>query len=116
MKFDKKSPCESCPYRRDARQEFWHPAEFVGLLANDADPVMGKMYACHEGKKLAHEDRSMCAGWLLDQKRRGLPSIQLRLLLTQSEEARAMLEEVNADGLDLYDSIEEMCEANGVES
>lgn len=107
MKFDKKSPCASCPYRRDARPEFWHPEEFIRLRANDADPIRGSMYACHEGRKLAHEERSMCAGWLLDQKRRGLPAIQLRLLLTQSEEARAAIEEVSDNGLDLYDSIED---------
>lgn len=103
------TPCPSCPYRRDARPEFWHPTEFVRLLANDANSLEGGIYHCHQGRKLPPE------GWLLDQKKRGLPSIKLRLLLLTNPESCELLETVHDGGLSLYDSIEEMCEANGVD-
>lgn len=115
MRWETREPCESCPYRRDAKLEHWDPIEFETLLANNANEMYGPVYGCHGSKKLA-EGPTVCGGWLLDQKRRGLPAIQLRLTLMKNPEAVTALEEVNDGGHELYDSIQEMCEDNGVEA
>ena len=109
MKFEGKEPCPSCPYRRDAKLEHWHRAEFQRLLHTEED-VLGTLYACHCTRK----DPSVCVGWLLDQRRRGYPSIMLRLVLVQDDEALRWAEDASDGGHDLYDSVVEMCEANGV--
>lgn len=107
-------PCNSCPYRKDAPRELWSREEFYGLLRNDRDELGGAIYGCHGTRKVP-EGPSICAGWLLDQKRRGLPAIQLRLSLMRSEAARTNLESVSNGGHELYSSIREMCAANGVD-
>lgn len=112
--FDMDRPCENCPYRKDAPLELWHPNEFRRVLASEKDPVMGAMFHCHKGKSLPVVERRLCVGWLLDQKKRGAPSIQLRILLIKKEEARELFERISARGLRLFKSIAAMCKANGV--
>jgi hypothetical protein len=107
-------PCENCPYRKDAPTRLWHRSEFEGVLDADADTFGGKVFNCHKHAALTPDQRGFCAGWLLDQKRRGLPSIQLRLILIQEPEAVAALDAVNADGLEMYSTVKGMCRANGV--
>lgn len=110
-----REPCKSCPYRRDAKLEHWHPSEFENLLAQDANPISGSPFACHQDRKIAPHDRGVCVGWLLDQRERGAPSIKLRLGLMRDAGLRAQFEEARApEGVELYESIEEMCLANGV--
>jgi len=110
VKWDTRKPCGSCPYRKDAPLRLWHPSEFENLLENDEDTLRGHLFACHATKKAP--EQSVCAGWLLDQDRRGLPSIQLRLVLNRSAEARQALEQVSDGGHRLYGSILEMVAAN----
>ena len=109
-------PCGTCPYSRLTPVGVWSETEYRDLLASDRDQI-GKVYGCH----LA--DGTVCRGWLADQKRRGLPSIALRLaLMSDARAARAAggekgklgatYEAVDPDDPDLYDSIEEMAEAN----
>jgi hypothetical protein len=107
-------PCNNCPYRKDAPTEFWHREEFENLLESDADPLNGGIFACHKGKDRPPEERTVCIGWLLDQKNRNIPSIQLRLKLLRDSELVEITEQATGEGLELYDSIEEMCKANGI--
>jgi len=107
-------PCASCPYRADVRREHWDRQEFIDLLGHDQDPV-GAVYGCHEGIKLAPVDRSLCIGWLIDQRERNVPSIRLRMLLMKNEDALALLEKANDGGFELYPSLQAMCRANGVQ-
>ena len=108
MKWNRQSPCRNCPYRKDAPLGLWHPSEFDNLLETER-LELGAVFACHGTRK--HEDMGICAGWLLDQKTRGLPSIALRIQLIQSEEARACLKSVNTGDCELY-SLQEMIAAN----
>jgi len=102
-------PCGSCPYRKDVVVGTWHAEEFENLLAHDADPIRGAVFGCHRFR-LRPEDSDVCAGWFLDQQRRGFPSIQLRLALM-----RAPTEPTVTDGgHPLYPSMKAMCAANGV--
>ena len=112
MKYEREKPCATCPYRREARLALWSESEFLRLLKHDADPVEGLQFACHHDRTKPHEDRSACVGWLLDQKRRHIPSLQLRMRLGYNEEAREHFTRINEDGLDLYSSVEEMYRAN----
>lgn len=112
MIWDQETPCATCPYRRDTKLQLWREVEFIDLRTNDAEPLTSPVYACHSTGKLPEAERRPCAGWLLDQQRRGLPSIPLRLALIQKPEARELLDRVNAGGAELYDSIKEMHEAN----
>lgn len=110
--FDKREPCASCPYRTDAPLELWSPEEFERLLRNDRDQ-MGVIYGCHEFNK-RREDAQVCVGWLINQRERNVPSIALRLKLLGSPEASDCMAEASSPA-PLFKSIEEMCEANGVE-
>lgn len=110
MKWDTREPCGSCPYRRDARLGLWHPCEFENLVEQDRDPMNGGVFGCHATAKA--DQPSVCAGWLLDQKRRNVPSIQLRLMLMRDKDAVACFEAVTDGGHALYGSIGEMVMAN----
>ena len=112
--FDMDRPCENCPYRTDAPRQLWHPDEFRKVRASEQDPVMGAMFDCHKGKDRLQAEHRLCVGWLLDQKKRNVPSIQLRLLLMNKKEASALFERISARGLKLFSSIAAMCRANGV--
>ena len=109
MKWDTKTPCKSCPYRKDAKLGFWHAQEFIDLLHNDEDGgFTAPLYGCHGSAKQA--EPSICAGWLLDQKGR-MENIQLRLALLQSQEARDCFDAVSCD-VELYGSLREMVMVN----
>jgi hypothetical protein len=106
-------PCENCPYRMDAPRYHWHRDEFLSVLAAE-NSQMGSIFACHKQAKMPPAERGICAGWLLDQKKRGVPSIMLRIKLAQDAVARAAYEAVSGDGLRLFRTIKAMCRANGV--
>lgn len=116
MNTSAREPCACCPYRKDAPLRHWDRAEFVDLLAADADPMNGAVYGCHNHGKLPPEERGVCVGWLINQRERDLPSIKLRLALHfGGDGAVAQLKEAHApEGVALYPSIKAMCRANGV--
>ncbi len=109
-------PCGSCPYRRDSSPELWHVSEFDNLKMHDDDPINGKTFGCHRFRKSDRKspDIEFCAGWVLDQRRRRYPSIMLRLAIFRHEGLMEKLQAVTDGGFELYDSIAEMCEANGL--
>jgi len=112
VKWDQKQPCKGCPFRRDTPVGIWDWSHYVELQEQDADELNGSLFACHKYRLLPTAERRPCAGWLLDQRRRHLPSIRLRIALISKPAARALLEEVRDGGCPLYDSVDEMCEAN----
>lgn len=112
MKWDIREPCRSCPYRKDAPLGMWHPDEFHNLRRATSDTIMGGVFGCHKYRHRPQEERQACAGYLITQRRDGVPSIQLRMKVIQDDEALACLEAVSDGGHELYESIEEMCEAN----
>ena len=106
-------PCENCPYRKDAPRHHWSVEEFESVLEGERSDF-GKTFACHKQASLSAKERGFCAGWLLDQKARGVPSIVLRLALSQDPEAMAAFDAVTADGLEMFANVADMCTANGV--
>lgn len=99
-------PCATCPYLRTSPLGLWDATEFENLVEHDLDEVGGAAFGCHK------KDGSLCRGWLADQKRRGVPSIQLRLRLCTDPSALATFEAVDEQDPSLYDSITEMVRAN----
>jgi len=106
-------PCENCPYRMDAPRGHWSREEFEGVLGCE-HTQLGSTYACHKQQDLTPEERGFCAGWLLDQKKRNLPSLKLRLELIRDVTAVHALKHVSAEGIPMFPTIKAMCRANGV--
>lgn len=73
-----KSPCISCPYRRDVPSGVWSAEEYEKLPAYDgsiAEQLMnGAMAAffCHQN------NGKLCAGWLGTHKTRNLLALRMR--------------------------------------
>lgn len=109
MKFDTNTPCGSCPYRKDSKLGLWHPEEFDNLMATEKSH-MGSVFGCHATIK--NDPPSVCAGWLIKQRDNGIPSIVLRLKLMRDPAARECLKRINDGGHELYETVEEMVEAN----
>ena len=42
-----KSPCATCPYRRDVPAGIWHPTEYAKLAEFDESPGPLKTFLCH---------------------------------------------------------------------
>lgn len=108
------TPCSDCPYRKDAPLHLWDRYEFRKLLEQDESQFGTGVYACHKHKDLDPVDRGMCAGWAVDQKRRNIPSINLRLQLMGDPLFRAAFTKVHDGGHKLFKTIKAMCRANGV--
>ena len=102
-----RTPCANCPYRKDAPRKHWSREEFVDLLAKDADPI-GATYGCHK------KNGNLCIGWLLDQRKRNVPSIALRLHLYREPQAVTQMEEAHDGGAAMFSTVKAMCRANGV--
>lgn len=102
--FDCKSPCNNCPYRKDAPREHWSIEEFRGVLEGEAEP-MGKVYKCHKN------NGQICVGFLMNQDKRGLPSISLRMALLSHGVEREYLDSLHSPS-GMFESVEAMCEAN----
>lgn len=100
----KKQPCNNCPYRLDAPTAYWSIEEFKQLLASE-DLQLGSVYGCHK------KDGHVCVGWLMDQDKRNFPSIMLRISLSKNNVTREYLDSLSCIG-GLYESVDEMCEAN----
>ena len=110
-------PCADCPYRKDATAGHWHPEEFEKVRRAQEGEREGGMaamtgaFACHKHAKLPASDRGWCAGWALQQRADGVPSLSLRLMLTKPD-TLAAFQALDGAGLDLYPSVNAMLKAN----
>lgn len=103
-KFCKNSPCNNCPYRKDAPLQHWSIDEFKDLLKADKD-YLGASYGCHKN------DGTLCTGFVMNQDKRNIPSIKLRIDFNQLNVTVADLDKLSCKS-EMYDSIEEMSKAN----
>lgn len=106
--FSGKSPCSSCPYRKDAPLQLWDKYEFEKLLKEDKE-MFGGTYKCHKN------NGSCCKGWLMNQDSRNFPNLNLRIQLSKHGIARQYLDSLKSKA-PLFESIEKMCVANYPES
>ena len=109
------TPCADCPYRRDAAVRHWHDEEFAKVRAAQraerSGGLHGGTFACHKHAVLPEKERGWCAGWALQQRADNVPSIPLRIMLLDPATADAF-RALDAKGADLYDSVDEMLDAN----
>lgn len=103
-KFCKSQPCSNCPYRKDAPLKHWDKAEFADLLSKDKD-MMGASYGCHKN------DGTLCTGFVINQDKRGMPSIRLRIELSQLGVRVADLDKLSCKS-EMFETIEDMAHAN----
>lgn len=67
----------------------------------------GTTYGCHKN------DGTFCRGWFINQRARGFPSIMLRIAMAKADISRKEMDAFAAPpGEEMFDSIEEMAEAN----
>lgn len=104
LKFKATSPCNNCPYRKDAPLQHWVKEEFKDLLKNETD-FMGTVYACHK------KNGCVCTGWLMMQDKNNFPSIALRIKLSKDRVNRGYLDSLYCES-EMYDSVQEMAKAN----
>lgn len=90
----------------------WSIEEYKNLMVQDADPLRGASFGCHLEAGKPPGKRAICVGWLLDQKRRGAPSIPLRLRILTDKGFADYFNGLSAKGLKLYGSIRAMYRAN----
>jgi hypothetical protein len=102
-------PCNNCPWRKDAPQGYWHPDHFTDIhqqCRGDGYHVM----LCHKSKPNEGQGRGQripCAGWIAVE---GFDAVGVRML-----SAMGMLPYVNTKGIEMFDSMEAMLRANGVD-
>ena len=86
-------PCESCPWRVDARRGYWDPQHFVEIWKNCQDDGTNIML-CHKSNALPQAERKdiPCQGWI---RVMGFSAIGVRLLVMRNA---ATFEEVEDDG------------------
>lgn len=111
MSHHPKKPCAQCPYRLDAERGAWHPEHYQSVLDADRDPLNGAMFSCHEHGSMPPRERGVCAGWLLDQRERGVPNIRLRLALRRDDGIVHALNDVSSD-VPMFKSASEMALVN----
>lgn len=99
-KFCKQSPCNNCPYRKDAPLKHWSIDEFKDLMKADSD-MMGASYGCHKN------DGTLCTGFVMNQDKRGMPSIKLRMNLSQLGVTVANIDKLSCKS-EMFKSIREM--------
>lgn len=104
MEFTKKSPCNNCPYRKDAPLKHWHKDEYKRLLSTENE-LLGTVYGCHKN------DGNVCVGWLMKQDENRFPSIALRMELSRKQITREYLDALSCKS-PLYKNVKEMVKAN----
>ena len=111
--YDRREPCANCPFRKDAKLAYWHPAEYLmlGRIERTEGELGDKTFGCHKDKALPREDVEVCIGWLLHQRKRGVPSVSLRIQLATIPELLTQFEESEPGG-ELYESISELVRVN----
>jgi len=111
----RREPCQNCPFRREATLAHWHPTEYVKLERMErSEGVFGEstLFNCHKDRRKPASDQQICVGWLQDQRRKGVPSLALRLKLISDEEASGQFKGMSDDVSGNYGSVRELLDAN----
>lgn len=106
------TPCNNCPWRKDAEPAYWHPDHFTSIWDSCQDDGVGQML-CHKATKLPPEQQSklLCRGWLIVL---GTDAIGVRLALMRKTITSADLDP--ASGCPpLYETFADMVRAQGID-
>ncbi len=102
---EKRSPCNDCPWRKDAPLGYWHPKHFRDVWFNCQDDGLHLML-CHKSKVAKRP--IICAGYALIIK---FNSIGLRFSAISGE---FVPENYSAKGIPLHRSFKAMMVAQGL--
>jgi len=100
-----RSPCNNCPWRKDAPMGYWHPKHFRDVWYDCQDDGLGLML-CHKSK--AAKRPIICAGYALIV---GFDSIGLRISASKGEFVPG---NYSAKGIPLHRSFKAMMVAQGL--
>lgn len=106
------TPCNDCPWRKDAPPGHWHPDHFRDIYRTCQDDGVGLML-CHKAAALPpgpKRDGLFCRGWVLVM---GGAAIGVRLALLRGIVSTGDLDPA-PNGPDLYETFDAMMRANGV--
>lgn len=109
------APCSSCPFLRSAPLAYWHPDEYTKLFRMEMlekEPSSTAVFSCHKERSLPASTRRLCAGWMIDQKRKNIPSLALRLLVRRNAAVAEQLRTAAAESGAVYGSVGELVQAN----
>jgi hypothetical protein len=84
------------------------------IEAGEHNFEISRLFACHKDKQKPSAAQGLCVGWMLDQRRRDVQSIALRLALACGEDRDALFrqfEEMTGDD-ECYQSVEELVRLN----
>lgn len=98
------SPCNNCPYRKDAPVKHWSIDEFEDLLKSEQSQL-GVTYGCHKN------NGTICVGWLMMQDKNRLPSIMLRMSLSSHNVTREYLDSLHCKS-EMFETTNDMIHAN----
>lgn len=107
-------PCPNCPFLRSAPLAYWHPDEYMMLSRMESvETRLGEasLFNCHKDQHLPQPSRQLCVGWMIDQKRKGIPSIALRIRLSRDDDTVDQLRAVSTEG-ELFNSVSDLVSAN----
>lgn len=99
----RRKPCAKCPWRVDAVGEF--PAEAFKHSASTAYDMSDRVFGCHDS---GTSKPATCAGFLL---RGAYHNLRVRMAYLTGE----IQDDLEEDGLELFESYREMAIANGVD-
>src|ERR1700753_611730 len=102
--FKGSTPCNNCPYRKDAPLQKWSIKEFEDLLAADK-LLFSPVYGCHK------KNGTICKGCLMNQDERAFPNLSLRMELSRQKVVRKYLDSLKCKS-ERYATVEEMSIAN----
>ena len=101
----KRRPCKTCPWRKDAELGYWHQDHYRDMAKSCQRDGPNQMM-CHQSRDT---NQIVCAGWVLVL---GFDAIGVRRAVHNGDFDPNR--DFESGGLELYDSWEEMAEANGV--
>lgn len=101
----RRTPCPTCPWRKDAVGEF--PAEAFRRSAQTAYDVSMHTFACHSS---GQKRPATCAGFLLSSGAAHNLSVRLK-----QRDGKLDLNQVSDGGVELFGCYRDMAVANGVD-
>lgn len=84
----------------------------AALEKKEHDVQTMRVFGCHKDRHGDPDEQEYCVGWLLYQRKRGVPNLALRLALIMNDSALIQFREAHVEDDELYETITELVQAN----
>ena len=83
------------------------------IQRREENPTASSLFLCHKDKDKPAGQRGLCGGWMLDQRRRNIPSLALRMacITSKGDALATQLAEITGTG-DCYEDVDELIRLN----